>query len=149
MTPQFDELDDVLAELRQKHRQIATPPHLETRLRAATRPVGRRSAMWRWGWAAVAAVAITVGVWQAQQAKAPEHLRTVADVGDRLSDFVALPGSETLPPSMETSILRVQLSKGDLRQYGFDIPSPVAAELIRADFVVGDDGLARAIRFVR
>src|SRR4051794_37062135 len=140
MTQQFDELDDVLTELRHKHRQIATPPHLETRLRAATRPVRRRASMWRWGWAAVAAaVAITVGVWQAQQARPPEHLHTVADAGDRLSDFVALPGSETLPPSMETSILRVQLSKGDLRQYGFDIPSPVAAELIRADFVVGDD----------
>ena len=149
MTQQFDELDDVLAELRQKHRQIATPPHLETRLRAATRSVRRHPSLWRWGWAVATALAITVGVWQSQQATPPQQVRTVAEAGDRLSDFVALPGSETLPPSMETSILRVQLSKGDLRQYGFDIPSPVAGELIRADFVVGDDGLARAIRFVR
>jgi hypothetical protein len=60
-----------------------------------------------------------------------------------------VPGSETLPTPVETSILRVQLQKGDLRQYGFDVPAPMDSEFVRADFVVGDDGLARAVRLVR
>jgi hypothetical protein len=66
-----------------------------------------------------------------------------------VTEFIDLPGSETLPEPLQTSILRVRVLKGELRQFGFDVPPPAAAELIRADFVVGDDGLARAVRLVQ
>lgn len=66
-----------------------------------------------------------------------------------VTEFINLPGSETLPAPLQTSILRVHVLKGELRQFGFEVPPPAAAELIRADFVVGDDGLARAVRLVQ
>ena len=66
-----------------------------------------------------------------------------------VTEFIDLPGSETLPAPLQTSILRVRVFKGELRQYGFDVPPPAAADLIRADFVIGDDGLARAVRLVQ
>lgn len=66
-----------------------------------------------------------------------------------VTEFMSLPGAEALPIPLETNILRVRVPKGELRQYGFDVPPPRAAELIRADLVVGDDGFARAVRFVQ
>ncbi|QOY86910.1 hypothetical protein [Paludibaculum fermentans] len=60
-----------------------------------------------------------------------------------------LPSSEFLSPPQTTTILTMQLRKGDLRQYGLDVPAPLTSELVRVDFVVGDDGLARAMRLVR
>ena len=68
---------------------------------------------------------------------------------DMREGFIALPGSEALQPPMEASIVRVQMTKGDLQRYGFDIPPAVVAETIRADFFLGEDGLPRAIRLVR
>jgi hypothetical protein len=68
---------------------------------------------------------------------------------DTRDGFIALPGSEALQPPMEASIVRVQMMKGDLQRYGFDIPPAVVAETIRADFFLGEDGLPRAIRLVQ
>jgi hypothetical protein len=75
--------------------------------------------------------------------------RTSRKDEEAMTEFIDLPGTATLPVSAETSILRVQLAKGDLRQYGFDVPPQVAAEIVRADFIVGNDGMARAIRLIR
>jgi hypothetical protein len=63
--------------------------------------------------------------------------------------FMEVPGSEGLPAPMESSIVRVRMAKGDLRQYGFDVPPAAAGEVIHADLYLGEDGLPRAIRLVR
>lgn len=63
--------------------------------------------------------------------------------------FVALPGSEGLPLPSEASIYRVRMAKGDLQQFGFNVPPGVFAEMIHADLVLGEDGMPRAIRLVR
>jgi hypothetical protein len=63
--------------------------------------------------------------------------------------FMEVPGSEGLPAPMESSIVRVKMAKGDLRQYGIDVPPAATNELIHADLYVGEDGLPRAIRLVR
>lgn len=68
---------------------------------------------------------------------------------DPIFAFMPLPSSEFLSPPQTTTILTMQLRKGDLRQYGLDVPAPLTSELVRVDFVVGDDGLARAMRLVR
>lgn len=69
--------------------------------------------------------------------------------GELFSRFIALPGSEGLPPPSEASIVRVQMTKGDLQRYGFEVPPAVVAELIHADFFLGEDGVPRAVRLVR
>jgi hypothetical protein len=63
--------------------------------------------------------------------------------------FMEVPGSEGLPAPMESSIVRVRMAKGDLRQYGFDVPPAATNEVIHADLYLGEDGLPRAIRLVR
>jgi hypothetical protein len=68
---------------------------------------------------------------------------------ESVTAFMEVPGSEGLPAPMESSIVRVRMAKGDLRQYGFDVTPAAANEVIHADLYLGEDGLPRAIRLVR
>lgn len=74
---------------------------------------------------------------------------TTAPAVNNMNPFIALPSSEGLPaPSMAT-LVRMQIRRDELRQYGFDVSPAVASEMVLAEFVVGQDGLSRAVRFVR
>ena len=66
-----------------------------------------------------------------------------------LDEFVALPVSEGLPPAAELSVVRMELRGSELQQYGLQAPADGAAQTMLAEFVVGEDGLPRAIRIVR
>jgi hypothetical protein len=66
-----------------------------------------------------------------------------------LDEFVALPVSEGLPAATELSVVRVRLRGSDLQQYGLEAPADAGAQTLLAEFVVGEDGLPRAIRIVR
>jgi len=46
-------------------------------------------------------------------------------------------------------VVRVQMPRAALLTLGVSIGSELSAELVKADVIVGDDGLARAIRLVR
>ena len=60
-----------------------------------------------------------------------------------------LPVSEGLSTAGELSVVRVKLRGSDLRQYGLETPADAVARTLQAEFVVGEDGLPRAIRIVR
>lgn len=66
-----------------------------------------------------------------------------------LDEFVPLPASEGLPSAAELSVVRMELRGSDLQQYGLEAPADAAAKTMLAEFVVGEDGLPRAIRIVR
>jgi hypothetical protein len=69
--------------------------------------------------------------------------------GNSLDEFVPLPVSEGLPPAAELCVVRIKLRGSDLRQYGLEAPADAVAQTMLAEFVVGEDGLPRAIRIVR
>lgn len=69
--------------------------------------------------------------------------------GNSLDEFVPLPVSEGLLPAVELSVVRIKLQGSDLRQYGLEAPADAVAQTMLAEFVVGEDGLPRAIRIVR
>ncbi|MFC5862848.1 hypothetical protein ACFPT7_11140 [Acidicapsa dinghuensis] len=66
-----------------------------------------------------------------------------------LDVFIPLPTSEGLPPANQLSLVRVTLTGSDLQQYGLQAPPDAAARSLLAEFVVGEDGLPRAIRIVQ
>jgi hypothetical protein len=66
-----------------------------------------------------------------------------------LDEFVPLPASEGLPTASELSVVRIKLRGSDLEQYGLEAPADAVAQTLLAEFVVGEDGLPRAIRIVR
>ena len=64
------------------------------------------------------------------------------------TDFMPLSGSDLIPID-GGSVVRVELPRSALESFGLPMNMERAEERIKADVVVGTDGLARAIRFVR
>jgi hypothetical protein len=68
--------------------------------------------------------------------------------GLRIEEFVALPGAIGLPTFESGRIVRVDIPVSSLPAYGVElVPDAVGSE-VQADVIVGQDGQARAIRFV-
>lgn len=67
-----------------------------------------------------------------------------------MTDFFALPQSNTLAQSDGGGhLMRVELPRSALATLGLPVNPERADERVKADVLIGDDGLARAIRFVR
>ena len=62
-------------------------------------------------------------------------------------EFVLVPGAAALPPMESGSLVRMDIPVSMLPSLGLTPPAaPVAA--VRADVIVGQDGLKRAVRLV-
>jgi hypothetical protein len=64
-------------------------------------------------------------------------------------NFYRLPDADELPPMESATIVRVQLPMSSLRLIGLPVSEDRAAESVQADMLVGQDGLARGVRFVQ
>jgi hypothetical protein len=70
--------------------------------------------------------------------------------GDEIAtEFIPLMNREALAQMDGGQVMRVELPRSALRSFGLPMDMERATERIKADVVVGNDGLARAIRFVR
>lgn len=80
----------------------------------------------------------------------PVHKPTYRPRTDQLAttEFVRLPYGDDSLVEESTTIVRVELPRSALRLAGFNVAQERANELIRADVVLGADGLAHAVRFV-
>jgi len=65
------------------------------------------------------------------------------------TDFIPLTNRESLAQMDGGQVMRVELPRSALMSFGLPMDMERASERIKADVVVGNDGLARAIRFVR
>lgn len=65
------------------------------------------------------------------------------------TDFIPLMNREALAQMDGGQVMRVELPRSALMSFGLPMDMERATERIKADVVVGNDGLARAIRFVR
>jgi hypothetical protein len=63
------------------------------------------------------------------------------------SEFVPIPGAAALPPLESGTLVRIDLPVSVLSQYGVS-PPPGRVTAVTADLIVGQDGLARAVRIV-
>ncbi len=66
-----------------------------------------------------------------------------------VTPFFPLPFSDAALPLDEASVIRVDLPRSALELTGLPVEENRRNERIRADLVLGADGLARAIRFIR
>jgi hypothetical protein len=75
-------------------------------------------------------------------------VRASAGEPERVTDFVPLVVGDA-PPLASGQLVRVELPRSALAALGLTLDPARAGDTIKADVLVGDDGLARAIRFVR
>jgi len=73
---------------------------------------------------------------------------TWAEPVSDFAGFVAWPGASAWPPFESGSLMRVELPVSMLPALGLSAPSS-AVGVVPADIVVGQDGLARAVRLVQ
>jgi len=135
---------------------LGASPAVAARLLEEVRTIGRvrRRRENLIGVAAAAAlfIGMTVPVWYRSDAEAP---RPAADApaastdAELTTDFFPLTYGTVPAPGAQ--LIRMQVPRAALQSFGVtafhaaDDPSPT----VLADVVVGDDGLARAVRFVR
>jgi hypothetical protein len=63
-------------------------------------------------------------------------------------DFIPLPNADRLPQDEDLNVVRVEVPRSAMIALGYSVPEDRAAERVRADVVMGSDGLARAVRFL-
>lgn len=71
-----------------------------------------------------------------------------APASESVSEFVSLVAGSA-PPLASGQLVRVELPRSALASLGLPLNPARGGETIKADVLLGDDGLARAIRFVR
>ena len=64
------------------------------------------------------------------------------------SEFVMVPGASTLPAMESGSLVRVDVPVAELPSLGLTPPPSNRTASVRADLIVGQDGLPRAVRLV-
>ncbi len=91
----------------------------------------------------------------AQQHPRTRHRVRHSVIGDAseeaevVTQFFALREGEDLAAVENMQVVRVELPRTALGEVGLPVPLETAGTTIKADVALGDDGLARAIRFIR
>lgn len=136
--------------------QAQPPAELEARLLARMRqPRSLRPGRWAWVVATAAAVVLLMVTPGSPTRHAPaspvEDVTAVATAAMQESDADALTPwyvDGTLPAAESGNVVRMQVSRTAAAAYGAPLPDSQDASL-QAELFIGDDGMARAIRFVR
>jgi hypothetical protein len=71
-----------------------------------------------------------------------------SDSDDVAASFYRLPDADYLPPMESATVVRVELPMSSVRLMGWPVSEERAGEGIEADVLLGQDGLARGVRFV-
>ena len=144
------EIDDGLARLRQHTVVPPIDPEHEQALLAAfdahwARPRSRSRRTARVWTAAAAAMTLTLGIGRIAVTQMPRP-ETPDDTAD-FAGFVPWPGASALPPLESGELRRIELPRAALSALGLSAPLS-AAHVVVAEIVIGQDGLARAVRLV-
>jgi hypothetical protein len=157
-------MNDIDQRLQEGLRELAAdgpreaPLSLEERLLGELRRRSRARRRNTWlglGSAAIAAGLALVMIGPALLNRAPALAQaieaspeTVQQNDETALNFYPLPDSDELPPLESATIVRVQLPMASLRLMGLPVSEDGAADLVEADMLLGQDGLARGVRFV-
>jgi hypothetical protein len=97
--------------------------------------------------AALLVVLVAGAVALLRRAPAPELAPAASQ--ELATEFIPLVYQNDLLPAENVQIVRVKLPRAALVSFGLPINEDRAGEPVKADVLLGDDGVARAIRFVR
>jgi hypothetical protein len=78
-----------------------------------------------------------------------DEMTLYGDDADVVTDFIPLTYGDSLEPIERGEMIRVRLPRTALLKFGLPMNVERASVPVKADLLVGEDGLAHAIRFVR
>jgi len=145
---------DLLGALRRLAKETIVPPPdpvREAALLAAfdaaprPRPQSRAGYWWMAALTTAAARLIALGIGPGRERPGNPDLLPSHPVA--LGEFVPWPGARDLPPLESGELLRVNLPVSMLPALGM-MPPATHGTSVKADVIVGQDGLARAVRLV-
>ncbi len=134
-----------MTEMLPRDASAATEERLLTTFRARRRT--RR--MWRYGGSAAACFALGSGWFLARHFGSASATKAVThdNYAGAIAGFVALPYAESGVPMEDAVIVRVRMQASELGRFGVPV-GPGTADGEVADLLVGQDGVARAVRLV-
>jgi len=151
-----DGLSEALRRLASADRTMTTSPAVEVRLRAEVRAMSGRTRVWNRGtlFALAAAVAICVSVpalWWSTRDRSGATGAPAATHTARETTTEFFPLFYASIPSSSGHIVRMEVPRASLAQFGLASAHDTdrVTGTVLADVLVGEDGLARAVRFVR
>jgi hypothetical protein len=101
----------------------------------------RRSAIWLYAAAAVLLLSVTL----LTKDKPPTPASDIYNA----ADFIALPYSQSGVPLESAVVIRVQMRPAELSSMGVAVPATASTAKFNADILVGQDGVARAVRLIQ
>ncbi len=148
MKGEESEVKAALRALGDAARDAAAPARVEAALRAAFRQrvaQTRREPAWllsRWAMAAASVAVMVVAVALTRHAPPP----VPPEVAELVTEFIPLVYDDA--PIESAQVVRVKLSRSSLAALGLPVDSERATEPVKADVIVSQDGVARAVRLV-
>jgi hypothetical protein len=135
------------------------PLHVEEHLKAQFRRQNRRRhlAAWMPAFSVATAAGIALLLWVHEKPKpAPAPVVVAATLAvapvaeeDADSSFYPLPEAEALPAVENAMVVRVQLPVSSLQLMGVPVGEERADASVQAELLLGQDGLARAVRLAQ
>ena len=151
-------LNDALRRLAAADQTMTTSPAVEARLRGEVRAMGAHSNAWNRGTLLALAAAVTICVsvpalWWRTHNLAPSGFRVTISMPSApetaTTEFFPLFYGSS--PSSSGHIVRMEVPRASLLRFGLASADDAGQTrgTVLADILVGEDGLARAVRFVR
>jgi hypothetical protein len=142
-------LRDAMRRLAAEEIDLGASPGVEMHLRAHVRSLRRAPRSKAFVYiAAAASVAIVALVWQAVPPSSNEPgaaaRRTIAP--QSADEFLPLPYAHV--PVADGQVVRIAVPRIALASFGLDPAAPGTPDVVQADVFIGEDGIARSVRFV-
>jgi len=142
-----DPIQDLLRALADADAAAEAPPEIELRLTREFRSRKRTRTVRRLAWCASAAAVVLVFAATLHYRQRPPALAAPAAVEEVVTDFYPL--VNPAPPFERGRLLRVEVPASAMRMVGLPVHAERLSDPVQADVLVGEEGLPRAIRFVK
>jgi hypothetical protein len=143
-------LIDALRSIASEDADRGASPHVETALRAHVRSLRRPPRRWVFtGVAAAASIAIVALVWHVVPPPVTPDTATAgqrARPAETAGEFLPLPYAHV--PAADGQVVRMAVPRAALASFGLDADAPGLPDVVQADVFIGEDGIARSVRFV-
>jgi hypothetical protein len=146
-------LSDALRALAGETPRLRASAAVEANLRAEVRAVAarrRQGALMTLGAAAVLAIVVAASAWRASRPSPADSALALETTTEAATAFLPLAYSGV--PTTNAQLVRMEVPRAALASFGLAPIETLAAppsDTVPAEVLVGEDGLARAIRFVR